>query len=53
MLILAAYFFLADARLRASSAENVGWVAKRPIPTTVPPIDINNITVQYVISKFT
>ena len=51
MLILAAYFFLADARLRASIAKIVGWVVKRPIPTV--PIDINNITVQYVISKFT
>ena len=52
MLILAAYFFLADARLRASIAEIVGWVAiaKRPIPTaySAHPIDINNITVQYV-----
>ena len=46
MLILAAYFFLADARLRASIAEIVGWVATRPTPTV--PIDINNITVQYV-----
>ena len=46
MLILAAYFFLADARLRASIAEIVGWVAKRSTPTV--PIDINNITVQYV-----
>ena len=33
MLILAAYFFLTDARLRASIAEIVGWVAKLPIPT--------------------